>query len=109
MVMETEGYKNPLLEPENYFKGYQKSVDALKNNPELLEFDKLSYELFEHQEAGRRWLEHVTERYLLAPAGLPGSPTFPNEAMWGEGVRYAFLLIRNAIKSHKQRIQAGNK
>lgn len=98
--------KNPLLEQENYFEGYQKSVEALKNDPKLLEFDKLCYELFENQEAGRRFIELVKDRYLLAPSTLPGSPTASNEAMWGEGVRYAFLLLINAVKSHKQRINA---
>lgn len=98
--------KNPLLEPENYFKGYDKSVESLKNDPKLLEFDKLCYELFENQEAGRRFIELVTDRYLLAPSTLPGSPSASNEAMWGEGLRYAFLLLRNSVKSHKQRIMA---
>ena len=104
-----QNQRNPLIEQENYWEGYQKNIDNLKNNPELLEFDKLCYELFEHQEAGRKFIELVTKRYLLAPSGTPGSPTFPNECMWGEGVRYAFLLLRNAVQSHKQRIQAGTK
>ena len=101
--------KNPLIEPENYFKGYEESAEALKNDPQVikgLEFDKLCYELFERQEAGKKFIEYVTDRYLLAPSSLPGSPTFDNEVKWGEGLRYAFLLLRNAIKSHKQRIQA---
>ena len=97
---------NPLLQPEDYFQGYQKSIEDLKHNPQILEFDKLTYELFEHQEVGRKWLELAIERYILAPAGTPGSPTFANEVMWGEGVRYPFLLIRAAIKAHKQRIHA---
>lgn len=96
--------KNPLLEQENYFKGYDDSVNSLKNRPELLEFDRLCYEIFENTEAGRKFMELVTDRYLLAPACIPGSPTFDKEAMWGEGLRYGFLLLRNSVKSHKQRI-----
>lgn len=97
---------NPLIQPENYFKGYDESVANLKNDPKLIEFDKLCYELFEHQETGRKFIELVTDRYLLAPTCMPGSPTFQSEAAWGEGLRYAFLLLRNAVKSHKQRIEA---
>ena len=100
---------NPLIQPENYFQGYQESAEKLKNNPEILKFDKLCYELFEAQEAGRKFIELITERYLLAPASTPGSPTFDNEVKWAEGLRYAFLLLRNAVKSHKQRIEAQGK
>jgi len=98
---------NPYLEPENYMAGYQESIEKLKNNPELVEFDRLCYELFEMNEMGKKFIEHVTDRYLLAVGGTPGSTTFPQEVMWSEGVRYAFLLLRNSVKQHKQRIQAG--
>lgn len=98
---------NHLLEQENYFKPYQQSVEDLKNQPQIIEFDRLCYELFESQEIGRKFIEHVTNTYLLAPSGTPGSPTFSQECMWGEGVRYAFLLLRNSITQHKQRIVAG--
>jgi hypothetical protein len=37
--------KNPFLEQENFFDGYQKSIGELKNNPCLIEFEKLCYEL----------------------------------------------------------------
>ncbi len=97
---------NPFIQQENYFKGYEESVEKLKNDPKLIEFDKMCYELFEHQETGRKFIEYITERFLLAPASTPGSPYFDNEVKWGEGLRYAFLLLRNAVKSHKQRIQA---
>jgi hypothetical protein len=98
--------RNPLLEQENYFEGYNESINKLKNDPKVLEFDKLCYELFENNQAGKRFIELVTERYLLAPSGMPGSPTYQNEVMWAEGVRYAFLLLRNGVMSHKQRIVA---
>lgn len=102
--MELEN--NPFLQQENYFKGYEDSINQLKNDPSLLEFDRLCYELFEHQEAGRRFMELITDRYLLMPGSLPGSRTFDNEVKWAEGLRYAFLLLRNAVKAHKQRIEA---
>jgi hypothetical protein len=105
--MEIEN--NPFLQPENYFKGYDESIKKLKNDPSLIEFDKVCYELFEHQEIGRRFMELVTDRYLLMPGSLPGSAYFDNEVKWAEGLRYAFLLLRNAIKSHKQRIEAEGK
>ena len=99
--------KNPILEQENYSAGYNESIENLKNSPPIVEFDKLCYELFEMQEMGRKFLEYVTDRYLLSVGGMPGSPTYPQEIMWAEGVRYAFLLLRNSVTQHKQRIQAG--
>ncbi len=62
--------------------------------------------MFERQEAGRKFIELVTNRYLLAPSALPDSPMFDSQVKWGEGMRYAFLLLRNAVHSHKQRIEA---
>lgn len=100
---------NPLLEPENYFKGYESSVEQLKNNPELFELDRLCYEVLEAQEAGRKLLELLTNRFLLAPTSSPGSPSFSNDVKFGEGLRYAFLLLRNSIKAHKQRIAVQGK
>jgi hypothetical protein len=99
--------RNPLIEPENFFQGYQQSIENMKNNPQVVEFDKLCFELFEMNPQGKRFIELITERYLLTVAGAPGSPTYPQECMWSEGVRYAFLLLRNSVKQHQQRIQAG--
>ncbi len=101
--------RNPLLEPEDYFAGYKDSIDKLKNDPKVIEFDKLCYELFSVNDLGKKFIELVTERYLLTVAGTPGSPTYPQECMWSEGVRYAFLLLRNSVKQHEQRIHAGVK
>ena len=99
--------ENPFIKPENYFHGYQENIEKLKNDPSVIEFDKLCYELFEMQDMGKKFMEHVTNRYLLATAGSPDSPTFAQQCMWSEGVRYAFLLLRTHITSHKQRIVAG--
>ena|ERR1700733_1623627 len=99
-------HKNSLIEPENYFKGYAESAEKLKNQPEILELDKLCYEVFEHYEPGKKLMEVLVNRFLLAPSSTPGSTTFDNEVKFGEGLRYAFLLLRNCVKSHKQRIMA---
>lgn len=99
--------KNPFIEQENYFAGYDKSIDELKNTPHIIEFDKLCYELFLMNDQGKRFMEIVTERYLLRVSGSPGSPSYTQECMWSDGVRYAFLLLRNSITQHQQRISAG--
>ena len=98
--------KNPLIEQENYFEGYQKNIENLKNNPELLEFDKLCYELFEHQDAGRRFMALVTEKYLIPSMVSKGNPTYQLDVLWQEGFKDFARMIRNCVLSHKQRINA---
>jgi hypothetical protein len=99
--------KNPYLEPENYFKGYQESIDNLKNNPQVIEFDKLCYELFEHQEVGRRFIELIKERVLMPALVSRGNNTYQVDILWQEGYKDAFRMIVNSVNSHKQRILAG--
>lgn len=98
---------NPLLEPENYFSQYQESIDDLKNNPKLISFDKMCYELFEGSELGKKFMEYVQEYFLLPSLARLGAPTYQLDIIWGEGFKDAFRKIRHAIISHEQRIQAG--
>lgn len=96
---------NPLLQPEDFMSGYRESVEKLKNNPELISFDKLCYETF-HTEMGKKFMEVVIERYLIPPLADRNSPNFPDMAVWSEGFKDAFRMIRGCIKSHQQRINA---
>lgn len=100
---------NPFLEQENFFAGYQKSIDELKNNPLIIELDKLCYELFECNEQGKRFMELVIERYLIPAMAKPGTPTYQLDVMWSEGFKEFGRMLLGAVKSHQQRIQAGNK
>lgn len=99
--------KNPFIEPENFFAGYQKSIDELKNNPSIIEFDKLSFELFQKNEMGKRFLELVTERYIIPSLAKVGTATYQIDVIWGEGFKEFGRMILGAIKSHEQRILAG--
>ena len=98
---------NPLLEQENYFKPYEKSMTDLRNQPEALLFDKLCYELFEASETGRKFIEHITQRFLINSQVGRGSPTYMQDVVWQEGFRDAYRMIINHIQSHKQRMKAG--
>lgn len=97
---------NPLLQPEDFTAGYKESMENLKNNPELIAFDKLTYELFS-SELGKRWMEVVVDRYLIPPMADRNSPNFPNSAVWGEGFKDFPRMLRMCILSHSQRIKAG--
>ena len=62
--------KNPYIEPENYFEGYQDSIDSLKGNPDLVEFDKLCHLVFMTPD-GKQLMEEIEKRYLLPALASP--------------------------------------
>lgn len=98
--------RNPLLEPENFFEGYNKSIESYKNNPEIIAFDRMCYELFEATELGRKFIEFVTERFFVYSQVQRGNPTYQLDCIWQEGFRDAYRMLMNSVMSHKQRIRA---
>lgn len=103
-----EQIPNPFLEAENYYKPYEDKIKELRNNPELIELDKLCFELFEMNAQGKRFMEIAKEKYLLYSLVQKGTPTYQIDVIWQEGFKDAFRMILMALTSHKQRIQAGN-
>ena len=99
---------NPFLQQEDYTAGYRESVEQLKNQPHLVEFDKLNYELF-NSEFGVKWMQHVVDNYLIPPLADRSSPHFSTSAVWAEGFKDFARMLRGSIKSHEQRIAAGTK
>lgn len=97
--------KNPYLEPENFYEGYQKSIEELRNKPEAIELDKLCYYVFSTED-GKKFLNEVTERFLIPGFINPQSPNLGESAIYYEGFKEAFRMIRNCLRSHEQRIQA---
>ena len=98
---------NPILEQENYFKQYQENIDQHKNDPRVIEFDKLVYEVFERTEPGKRLLEMAIERYVIPPMANRGSPSYQLDVIWAEGFKDAFRIFIQAVKSHQQKIISG--
>lgn len=96
---------NPFLEQENYYEGYQASINKLKNNPEIVEIEKLCYLVF-RTEDGKKLIDEITERYIIPGFVNPVVPHASNAALFYEGFKEAFRMIKNSIKSHEQRILA---
>ena len=99
--------KNPFLEQENYYEGYNENIDKLKNQPEVVQFDKLCYETFEANEHGKKLLEYAKERFIVYSQITRGESDYPMAVVWQEGFRDAYRMILQRIISHKQRIKAG--
>lgn len=98
--------ENPLINPQNYFEGYNEQIQKLKNNPQALSFDKMCYELFEHTELGQKFMEYILIHKILKPASDQNNPMLQIHAVWAEGFKAFYYMIMNAVTSHKQRIHA---
>jgi len=96
---------NPFLQQENYFEGYQKKIDELKHRPDVVELDKLCYMAFASED-GKKLLDEFVERYLLPGFVNPAAGNPGEAALYYEGFKEAFRLIRGSIKAHQQRIEA---
>ena len=105
--MEIFDKPNPILEQEDYAKGYKESIEQNRMTPELIEYDKLCYELFHMNEQGKRFLELAIDRFVIPAKCNPSSPTYMVENTWWEGFKHPFREIRQGILSHQQRIKAG--
>lgn len=100
--------ENPLLKPEDPFEGYKKSIEEIQKNPQYIEFTKLCYELFEINSQGKKFIEHITERYIMPSLVARGSPTYQLDVLWEKGFKEFGLMLIDSIKSYQQRIKAGN-
>lgn len=96
---------NPFLQQENYFEGYQEKIAALKHRPDVVELDKLCFLVF-HSEDGKKLLNEFVERYLIPGFVNPQVNNAGEAALFYEGFKEAFRLIRGSIKAHEQRIEA---
>jgi hypothetical protein len=105
--MEQLEQRNPILEQEDYYKGYNEKIQEMRNKPEVIEFEKLVYELFEMNPQGKRFLELIVEKYLIPRRSQPGTQTFAMDLLWEDGYKSPFREIRDAIRSHQNRIMAG--
>jgi len=97
--------ENPYLKQEDYYEGYQKKIDELKHRPDLVELDKLCYLVF-NTDDGKLLLNEFTERYLLPGFVNPSLPNAGEAALFYEGMKEAFRLIRGSVRAHQQRIDA---
>lgn len=98
---------NEYIDPYNHFKGYQASIDKLKqNNPELIAFDKLCYDIFEMTEDGKELMKLMEDKYFFSKTVEINHPNFVLALTLAEGMREFLRTVKQVITSHKQRISA---
>ena|ERR1700739_2390542 len=99
---------NPFIKPENFFEGYNQSIEDFKNRPELVSFDKICHDLFT-SDVGKKFMEYVHENFLIPPMADRYGRNFKEMIIWGEGFKDAFRTLKMHVRSHAQRIQAEGK
>lgn len=96
---------NPYLQQEDYFEGYKRKIEELKQRPDVVELDKLCFLVFQSED-GKKLLNEFTERYLLPGFVNPAMDNSGGAALYYEGFKEGFRLIRGSIRAHQQRIDA---
>jgi len=88
---------------ENYFDGYNKSIESLKDKPETVQIDKLLYAVFETPN-GKALMSELERRYVIPGLASRSSANYSEELIYCEGFKEAFRFMKTCITSHKQRI-----
>ncbi len=94
------------MKSENYAAGYDESVQALKNRPEVVALDKACYEVFHGTKEGKHLKELVLKRFIEPALSNIQSTNFSEQCIYFEGFKEAFRMLFNCALSHEQRIQA---
>lgn len=95
-----------LVGQEDYWKGYNEGIQKLKNNPELIEFDRLCFMVFGASEDGEKLLNYFKEKILFP--SIPGSAdnNFDKRCIYYEGYKEGFRQLIHAVNNYKIRKEA---
>jgi hypothetical protein len=96
---------NPYIEPENYYQGYQDSINKLKDRPDVVEFDKLCHLVF-YSPDGKMLMDAIQKRFIEPSLASPASPQYPTLVIFMEGFKEALRTLKHCALSHEQRIKA---
>lgn len=97
---------NKLPGQENYWAGYEESINKLKNDPNLIEFDKLCFLVFGISENGKQLLEYFKDRIIFPSIPGQADNNFDKRCMYYEGYKEAFRQLIHATNNYKIRKEA---
>jgi len=99
--------KNPYIGPFDYFEQYRENIQALRDNPEIVQFDRLCYEVLEQNPSGKLLMQFLVDRVLIPSlVSMTNNPNYSDSVIHAEGMKETVRMLRNAILSHSQRIKA---
>lgn len=96
--------ENEYIKQEDYWKGYNESIDKAKDNPDLFRFSELCFLVFE-TDLGKELLKQIDEKILMADLVPINANNYENTSTYYAGFKHAFRTIKNNIKSHKEFIK----
>jgi len=91
---------------EDYWDGYTSSINKLKNNPDIVEFDRLCFEVFSKTEAGAKILSELTERYIIPSTPAKDMTSYSTNCVYYEGFRDCIRLLIQSTKGYSRRKEA---
>ncbi len=97
--------RNPLIEPENYYEGYNESARKLAaTEAPPVQLDELAFKVLGTTEDGKLLLEQFKERYIYpsTPCQL-GSNGYSYAISFYEGFREAFRQIIGLVQGYEKR------
>jgi hypothetical protein len=97
-LSERDLENNPYINGANYFEGYEKSIEEIKDNPKLQEMDKLIYEVFKINPAGAKLLELFLKQFVMPSLYPISAEDYSTRIAYYEGFKDAFRRIEATIK-----------
>lgn len=94
---------------EDYWAGYEQSIEKMANDPAALEFDKLCFEVFGTTAQGKKLLEYFKERIIMP--SIPGQLDmyYDKRCIYYEGYKEAFRQLMHATNNYLIRREAEDK
>jgi len=97
---------NPYIEPENYYEPLNDNIKKLKENPELIAFNKLCYEIFLQNFFGIELMKILIEKFFFSKRIEPGQPNYSIACIHLEGARDLITEMKNCANNHLKYINA---
>lgn len=97
---------NDLPGQDNYFRGYQESIDSMgKDGKEPFEYDRLCYEVF-NSDSGKELLAYFKDSIIAGSVPAKLGEHYQVSCIYYEGYREAFRQIIAAVKQYPIRREA---
>lgn len=94
---------NPYINPANYLDGYQESLDKLRQNKDVIQFDKLCFEVLETTPQGRKLQQLFKDRFIYTSTPAQLNTNYDFACIFYEGFREAFRHLLANVESYRQR------
>ncbi len=100
---------NLLIGQEDYWAGYNASIEKLNNDPSVVEFDRLCWHVFGNSEEGKKLLKYFEDRIIFPSIPGQGTPDYQQKCMYYEGYKESIRQLIYATRNYPIRKEAEDK